>query len=58
MLVDCEWTIPKSFDRSKAQGLKKTEEKKRTAVKQCSQVCLVLALKVLKKIALKVCISK
>ena len=28
MLVDCEWTIPKSFDRSNAQGLKKTEEKK------------------------------
>ena len=28
MLVDCEWVIIKSFDRSKAQDLKVTEEKK------------------------------
>ena len=28
MLVDCEWVITKSFDRSKAQDLKVEEEKK------------------------------
>ena len=58
MLADCEWAIPKPFDRSKAQDLKIKEGKKRTTVKQYGQVCLVLALKFLKKIAVKVCISK
>ena len=29
MVVDCEWAILKPFDRSKAQDLKVTEEKKK-----------------------------
>ena len=31
--VDCEWVITKSFDKSKAQDLKVTEQKKITTVK-------------------------
>ena len=31
--VDCEWAITKSFDKSKAQDLEVTEEKKITTVK-------------------------
>ena len=30
MVVDCEWAILKPFDRSKAQDLKVTEEKKKS----------------------------
>ena len=29
MVVDCEWAIPKPFEKSKAQDLKVTEEEKK-----------------------------